>query len=90
MANNEPVEVIIGRIDERTKSMKEDINEVKETCKCLTVTVNEHNQQLATIKEKIENSGSPSLSRKQKASVGSVLVAFIVAVVVAIGEYFRH
>lgn len=89
MADN--LEAMVARIDERTEHMEGDIKEVKDTCKCLTQAVGEHSKDLATIKEKIANSDcTPTLTRKQKVSATTAIVAFVAALIAAIAEYFKH
>jgi uncharacterized protein YoxC len=84
------LQAMVARIDERTEHMQEDIAEVKETCKCLTKTVNDHSEKLSVIKERLNGaSNCQSLTKKQKASAGGAIVAFVAAVIVAITEWFK-
>jgi hypothetical protein len=82
---------MLGRIDERTRHIQEDVVELKDTCKSLTITVNQHSEDLATIKERIANSNgcAPALTRKQKASAAGAIVAFVAAVITAVIQWFK-
>jgi len=79
------LEVMIGRIDERTKGMQTDIVEVKESIGKLFDTVNGHSEQLASIKNEIGN--NHGLSKRQTAGIGGA-AGFVIAAIVAFVDYF--
>lgn len=81
---------MLGRIDERTAHIQEDVKELKGTVIELKTTVGKHGEKLATIEERIKNGNHTVLSRKQKASATGVIVAFIAAIIAAVTEYFRR
>jgi len=82
------LEVMVARIDERTKGIKDDVGELKTTCMELERTVNGHSTQLATIAEQIKNSNH-GLSRRQTAGIGGA-AGVIASILVAVIEYFRR
>jgi len=82
------LQAMVARIDERTKGIKDDVGELKNTCMALERTVNGHSAQLATITEQIKNSNH-GLSRRQTAGIGGA-AGVIASIIVAIIEYFRH
>jgi ribosomal protein L6P/L9E len=83
------LEVIVARIDERTKDIKGDVTELKTTCKGLEETVNNNSGRLTVIEAEIKNSNHNGLSKKQTVGIGGV-TALIVSVIVGVIEYFRH
>lgn len=86
----EALEAMVARIDERTAHMQEDIVEVKETCKCLTATVNDHSEKLGVIKERLNGATNcVTLTRKQKGGAAGVFAAFVAAVIIAITEWIK-
>jgi hypothetical protein len=82
------LEAMVARIDERTEHIQEDVKDLKDTCKALTITVNEHGTHLAGIEEKVKN-GNNGLSRRQTAGIGGA-AGVIASILVAVIEYFRH
>jgi hypothetical protein len=86
------LQAMVARIDERTEHIQTDVTDLKVDVKKLSETVNSHTEKLGIIKQRLdsENNCRPVLTRKQKASAGGAIVAFVAAVIAAVGEYFRH
>jgi hypothetical protein len=85
------LQAMVARIDERTEHIQTDVVELKVDVKQLAETVNSHTEKLGIIKQRLdsENNCQPALTRKQKAGAGGAIVAFVAAVIIAIGEWFK-
>jgi len=83
------LQAMVARIDERTKGIKDDVGELKNTCMALERTVNGHSAQLATITEQIKNSNH-GLSKRQTAGIGGGAGAVIGGVIAFLIEFFKH
>ena len=82
------LEVIVGRIDERTEHIQTDITDLKGEVAKLSDTVNEHGEQLASMKTKIENSNH-GLSKRQTVGIGGA-AGFVAAVLAVIIDFFMR
>jgi hypothetical protein len=83
MADN--LEVMIGRIDERTEHIEADIIDLKVGLIKVVDTVKEHGEKLASIETTIGN--NHGLSKRQTAGIGGG-AGFIIAAIVAFIDYF--
>lgn len=84
------LQAMVARIDERTEHIQTDVGELKVDVKQLSETVNSHTEKLGIIKQRLDSENNcQTLTRKQKASAGGAIIAFVAAVIVAITEWVK-